>query len=442
MIDQFTNLEDGDIALPTSSLDLSARMRDLRARQGLKQSEVARRMGLDPSIPSLWEQGKRMVPANRVRALADALEVSVEELLEGVSGAQRRPGRRRSTTSSRQVRRAARGSRAFRPAADRIRAAAASAAAARTMRRRSTLAPEDAPSEPWVVAERPPLDGWIPDGWQSQRIASRTSAPSLPDGYWLDPIKLEKTDGAPAAAQSAVRRRIARSWASAGSAGRGAGRADLQPLQPGRRVYARRSPAAGGNDLPLCVDGGSRRPDRWRAGRDAARALGRRPCFGHLAATPARLGAAVSHSTRRRRPFRRRAAEGQVTRAALVDARRPRAGARGGGTSSKPWRARSRRIRRGGRKRRCASASSRPGSEGVLLAMPCAVAKTAALGAKIVSVFRGNPARGLPTVTSVYVLSDYETGAPLSIMDGSYLTAIRTAAGSAVATRLLARAEI
>src|SRR5205085_2251201 len=77
---------------------------------------------------------------------------------------------------------------------------------------------------------------------------------------------------------------------------------------------------------------------------------------------------------------------------------------------------------------------------GVLLAMPCAVAP-AALGAKIVSVFRGNPARGLPTVTSIYLLSDYETGAPLAIMDGSYLTALRTAAGSAVATRLLARTE-
>jgi ornithine cyclodeaminase/alanine dehydrogenase-like protein (mu-crystallin family) len=71
--------------------------------------------------------------------------------------------------------------------------------------------------------------------------------------------------------------------------------------------------------------------------------------------------------------------------------------------------------------------------------MPSAVAEPRALGAKIVSVFRGNPARGLPTVTSMYVLSDYETGAPLAIMDGSYLTAIRTAAGSAVATRLLAR---
>ena len=82
-----------------------------------------------------------------------------------------------------------------------------------------------------------------------------------------------------------------------------------------------------------------------------------------------------------------------------------------------------------------------PGTDGVLLAMPCALdAEPRALGAKIVSVFRGNPARGLPTVTSIYVLSDYETGAPLAIMDGSYLTAMRTAAGSAVATRELARA--
>ena len=80
-----------------------------------------------------------------------------------------------------------------------------------------------------------------------------------------------------------------------------------------------------------------------------------------------------------------------------------------------------------------------PGVNGVLLAMPCAVAEPAALGAKLVSVFRDNPSRGLPTVTSIYVLSDYDSGAPLAVMDGGYLTGIRTAAGSAVATRSLAR---
>ncbi len=82
-----------------------------------------------------------------------------------------------------------------------------------------------------------------------------------------------------------------------------------------------------------------------------------------------------------------------------------------------------------------------PGVDGVLLAMPCAVASPPALGTKVVSVFRGNPQRGLPTVTSTYLYSDYQTGAPLAVMDGTYLTAIRTAAGSAVATRVLARED-
>jgi hypothetical protein len=43
----------------------------------------------------------------------------------------------------------------------------------------------------WVVPERPPLEGWIPEGWQpADRI--QDISPSLPDGYWLDPIKLER----------------------------------------------------------------------------------------------------------------------------------------------------------------------------------------------------------------------------------------------------------
>jgi hypothetical protein len=51
-------------------------------------------------------------------------------------------------------------------------------------------APEPEP-EPWVIAERPPLVGWIPDGWEpSERV--QDISPELPDGYWLDPVKLEK----------------------------------------------------------------------------------------------------------------------------------------------------------------------------------------------------------------------------------------------------------
>jgi transcriptional regulator with XRE-family HTH domain len=191
MIDQFTNLEDGEIALPTSSLDLSTRMRDLRARQGLKQSEVARRMGLDPSIPSLWEQGKRLVPANRVRSLADALQVSIEELLEGVSGTHRPPSAPaevpiRTTVADLIDERAVLRQRAVVESGPLLRLlpqAEDSAPAATILR--------EAAPEPWVVPQRPSLDGFIPEGWQpGDRI--QDISPSLPDGYWLDPIRLEK----------------------------------------------------------------------------------------------------------------------------------------------------------------------------------------------------------------------------------------------------------
>jgi transcriptional regulator with XRE-family HTH domain len=200
MIDQFTTLEDGDIALPTSSLDLSTRMRDLRARQGLKQSELARRMGLDPSIPSLWEQGKRLVPANRVRSLAEALEVSVEELLEGVSGA----GRAAKTLPEPAARSGVAELLDDRVMRTRPGQPAAPAATIDGNGPLLRLLPQTAdevaepaqlevelPSEPWVVPERPALSGWIPDGWQpADRI--QDISPSLPDGYWLDPVKLEK----------------------------------------------------------------------------------------------------------------------------------------------------------------------------------------------------------------------------------------------------------
>lgn len=191
MIDQITNLEDGEIALPTASLDLSTRMRDLRARQGLKQSEVARRMRLDPSIPSLWEQGKRLVPANRVRALADALEVSVEELLDGVSGAQRAPTKSAVESPGR----AGLSELLDGPATRQHESD--EGPLLRLLPQPADEPPQaeqgnnDVASEQWVVPERPALDGWIPEGWQvPDRI--QDISPSLPDGYWLDPVKLER----------------------------------------------------------------------------------------------------------------------------------------------------------------------------------------------------------------------------------------------------------
>lgn len=82
---------------------------------------------------------------------------------------------------------------------------------------------------------------------------------------------------------------------------------------------------------------------------------------------------------------------------------------------------------------------SPPGANGIFLVMPCALDESRALGTKLVSVYRQNPARGLPTIFGLYVLNEYDTGRPLAVMDASYITGIRTAAASAVATRSLAR---
>jgi len=61
------------------------------------------------------------------------------------------------------------------------------------------------------------------------------------------------------------------------------------------------------------------------------------------------------------------------------------------------------------------------------------------LGVKIVNVFPGNSARGLPAVQGVYVLQDGRTGAPLAVLDGTRLTLWRTSAASALAAKHLAR---
>jgi ornithine cyclodeaminase len=62
-----------------------------------------------------------------------------------------------------------------------------------------------------------------------------------------------------------------------------------------------------------------------------------------------------------------------------------------------------------------------------------------ALGAKLVTVFGNNAARGLPSHLASIVLLDPETGALQALLDGRYITEARTAAVSAVSSRLLAR---
>lgn len=64
----------------------------------------------------------------------------------------------------------------------------------------------------------------------------------------------------------------------------------------------------------------------------------------------------------------------------------------------------------------------------------------AVFGVKTVTVHPGNAARGLPAVHAGYLLMDAATGVPWATLDGSELTARRTAAASALAADFLARA--
>lgn len=73
---------------------------------------------------------------------------------------------------------------------------------------------------------------------------------------------------------------------------------------------------------------------------------------------------------------------------------------------------------------------------GVTLVMPASLAASSGLGAKIVSVFPGNV--DSPAITGAILLLDAHTGRPKALLDGTRLTALRTAAGSALATELLA----
>ena len=79
-----------------------------------------------------------------------------------------------------------------------------------------------------------------------------------------------------------------------------------------------------------------------------------------------------------------------------------------------------------------------PAPNGEFLLMPAQGAEFS--GLKALTVAPGNPARGLAKIQGLYVLIDSDTSAPVAILEGSSLTAIRTAAVTAAAVRLLARA--
>jgi alanine dehydrogenase len=78
---------------------------------------------------------------------------------------------------------------------------------------------------------------------------------------------------------------------------------------------------------------------------------------------------------------------------------------------------------------------------GFLAVMPAFVPSMGALTTKLVTLFPGNAGTSLPTHQAVIVAFDASTGTVEAIMDGTEITAARTAAGSALATRLLARED-
>ena len=65
----------------------------------------------------------------------------------------------------------------------------------------------------------------------------------------------------------------------------------------------------------------------------------------------------------------------------------------------------------------------------------------AAIVVKLVSIFHGNHRFGLPGHQALICLFDPETGATRAVMDGTYITALRTAAAAALSARLLAREQ-
>lgn len=82
-----------------------------------------------------------------------------------------------------------------------------------------------------------------------------------------------------------------------------------------------------------------------------------------------------------------------------------------------------------------------PPQQGLGLFMPAYLAGSGALGVKVLTLFPHNPERGLPAINALVILLDTENGLPLALMDGGYLTALRTGAASGAATQLMARAD-
>jgi ornithine cyclodeaminase/alanine dehydrogenase-like protein (mu-crystallin family) len=74
-------------------------------------------------------------------------------------------------------------------------------------------------------------------------------------------------------------------------------------------------------------------------------------------------------------------------------------------------------------------------------AMPAYLAKAGGAGMKWVAGFPENLKRDLPYISGLFILNDVETGLPLSVMDCTWITGMRTGAATGVAAKYLARPE-
>jgi alanine dehydrogenase len=82
-----------------------------------------------------------------------------------------------------------------------------------------------------------------------------------------------------------------------------------------------------------------------------------------------------------------------------------------------------------------------PQIQGRITSMPGFLGDDKALAMKVVTYFQENPKQNLPAILGTILLFSSETGKLIAVMDGSYITAIRTACASAMATKVLANAD-
>ena len=84
---------------------------------------------------------------------------------------------------------------------------------------------------------------------------------------------------------------------------------------------------------------------------------------------------------------------------------------------------------------------SLPQIQGRITSMPGYLNYDKALGMKVVTYFQDNPKQNLPAILATIMLFSSETGKMIATMDGGYITAIRTACASALATQALANGD-